>query len=300
MNWASIPGGARLQRAWRRQHLSKRFIDLGAAMYDRDRHRLVSYQTVRPNLVLIGAQKAGTTSLAHYLSWSPSIHVSSPMKEPGFFIFEEWARKYWASRGRDYSSVRELLRHGMLHGYQGERWFCDASTYYTTASRAEDYRIGETLAAAGAKVLYSVRNPFARMISNYNHVRDRVSESFNELLVLDSSLLVTSLYHRQLSSILEFVPREDVEVIVFEEFVADPQATLDRIAGFLDVERIVPSSGFPVRNKTEGKIDHQFSEENFERLSLAVRDDVAAFEQLLGRPLPWDLSAERWVARSAQ
>ena len=39
-----------------------------------------------PNLVVIGAQKAGTTSLYHCLNSHSQIFMSSPIKEPGYFM----------------------------------------------------------------------------------------------------------------------------------------------------------------------------------------------------------------------
>ena len=40
-----------------------------------------------PNLFVIGAAKAGTTSLQHYLAQHPEIYMS-PVKEPNFFAFD--------------------------------------------------------------------------------------------------------------------------------------------------------------------------------------------------------------------
>ncbi len=40
-----------------------------------------------PNFFIVGAQKAGTTSLYHYLNQHPQIYMS-PIKEPFFFDHE--------------------------------------------------------------------------------------------------------------------------------------------------------------------------------------------------------------------
>jgi hypothetical protein len=42
---------------------------------------------VRPNFFLVGAPKAGTTSLYHYLRQHPQIYMS-PIKEPNYFASE--------------------------------------------------------------------------------------------------------------------------------------------------------------------------------------------------------------------
>jgi hypothetical protein len=40
-----------------------------------------------PNFFIVGAQKAGTTSLYHYLNQHPQVYMS-PIKEPFFFDHE--------------------------------------------------------------------------------------------------------------------------------------------------------------------------------------------------------------------
>ena len=41
-----------------------------------------------PNFFIVGAPKAGTTSLYHYLESHPDIFMS-PIKEPNFFSYDE-------------------------------------------------------------------------------------------------------------------------------------------------------------------------------------------------------------------
>ena len=43
-----------------------------------------------PNFIVIGAAKAGTTSLYHYLQQHPQVYMS-PIKEPRFFCLENQA-----------------------------------------------------------------------------------------------------------------------------------------------------------------------------------------------------------------
>ena len=46
-----------------------------------------------PNFLIIGAAKAGTTSLYHYLAQHPQIYMS-PVKEPNFFAFDGTRPRY--------------------------------------------------------------------------------------------------------------------------------------------------------------------------------------------------------------
>jgi Sulfotransferase domain len=61
----------------------------------------------RPSFFLLGASKAGTTSLHYYLAQHPDILMSDP-KEPAFFRleYERGADWYWATYFRRYSGQR--------------------------------------------------------------------------------------------------------------------------------------------------------------------------------------------------
>ncbi len=68
---------------------------------------------VLPNFFIVGAPKAGTTSLYHYLGQHPDVYMS-PVKEPNYFAQEirlgnvsaQW--QDWAER--EYDSLQLYLR----------------------------------------------------------------------------------------------------------------------------------------------------------------------------------------------
>ncbi|MDX1394802.1 MAG: sulfotransferase domain-containing protein, partial [Gemmatimonadota bacterium] len=105
-----------------------------------------------PNLLVIGAMNAGTTSLYHYLRLHPEIHMSTP-KELTFFA-DEWN---WP-RGLDWYASH----FDPSFAVNGE-----ASPLYTTYPECPEIaeRIGRNL--PDVKLLYLVRDPIARMISQY-------------------------------------------------------------------------------------------------------------------------------------
>ena len=57
-----------------------------------------------PNFVIIGAQKSGTTSLYEYLRAHPDVFMSSPLKEPGYFLGPDVVPQFWKRRGIDVAS----------------------------------------------------------------------------------------------------------------------------------------------------------------------------------------------------
>ena len=69
----------------------------------------------RPTFFLLGASKAGTTSLHYYLAQHPGILMSDP-KEPAYFRleYERGADWYWRTYFRRYAGQRVRRRMGHL------------------------------------------------------------------------------------------------------------------------------------------------------------------------------------------
>ena len=109
-----------------------------------------------PNFFVVGAQKAGTTSLYHYLDQHPDVFMS-PAKEPFFFDHEldpsgtvikhEFGRRSLARNPR-FANIAEYLT--LFEGVQGETAVGEASPLYIyapgTASRIKRYSPGAKIA----------------------------------------------------------------------------------------------------------------------------------------------------------
>src|SRR4029079_2322923 len=103
-----------------------------------------------PTFIVIGAMKAGTTSLARYLGEHPDVFVCSP-KEPQFFIES-------GTWDRGVAWYRELFAGGRDSIARGE-----ASTDYSKLPRHGGVvdRIAEV--APEARIVYLVRDPIERI-----------------------------------------------------------------------------------------------------------------------------------------
>ena len=109
-----------------------------------------------PDFVIIGAMKCGTSTLQAQLSAQPGIFMCEP-KEPNFFSDDE----IWS---RGVSWYESLFRDAQAGSLMGE-----ASTHYTklphhpmTVDRMRRH-------LPDARLIYMVRDPFARMVSHYLH-----------------------------------------------------------------------------------------------------------------------------------
>jgi hypothetical protein len=180
----------------------------------------------QPNyFFIIGAMKAGTTSLFKYLADHPQVYAS-PRKEPRIF--------------RDPSALarRRAAFSELFEGRTDEPWCFEASTAYTKFPRISGVprRIAEV--APHARFVYLVRNPVERVWSHYVHnlAHGREKASFAEALTSRKQYLDISRYHMQLSQYLDVYPRDRVLVQVFEEMTQDPSATVRAIAAFLDID----------------------------------------------------------------
>jgi hypothetical protein len=193
---------------------------------------------------LIGAMKAGTSSIYNHLAAHPSIYAA-PRKEPRFFSNPHPTRD-------EVAAYRALFA-----GRTDEAWAFEASTAYTKYPMLPGVadRIYKVL--PDARFIYVVRDPVERICSAYLHncAEGREHRSLQDAL-WDASreYLNVSRYHMQISEYLRIFPRERLLVLVFEEFVADVDATLDRVARFLDLEDAFAPVGVASRyNETAKK-----------------------------------------------
>src|SRR4051794_34967159 len=109
-----------------------------------------------PNFLIIGAAKAGTTSLYHYLRQHPDVYMST-IKEPNYFCFEEQLPEY--------APVRTLAEYeSLFDGASSQPAVGEASTQYLN-SAAAPRRIANIL--PNVRLIVSLRNPADRAYSSY-------------------------------------------------------------------------------------------------------------------------------------
>lgn len=205
--------------------------------------------TRKPDFIIIGAAKAGTTSLHHHLSRHPSIFMSTP-KEPSFFAFDE---RY--ARGADwYLSLFENA---------GEKQLCgEASTNYTNwplYSHTVE-RMHELL--PDAKFIYIMRHPVDRAYSHYLQLIDNVraedssykfTDTFEQHIEKDDSVLQSSNYMLQINKFLEYYPRENFLFLFFEDFIQNQELTLQQIFRFLNLDVHIDMGAHKKDNENRAK-----------------------------------------------
>lgn len=203
---------------------------------------------VRPNLILAGAARSGTTVLAESLARHPSIFMSRP-KEVHFLAHAGMTPDYrapgdeavMASIITDPACFFDLYR-GASEPYRTEGSVTTLYWPQRTIPNIEQYCEPDT------KVICILREPVARAYSAFLYLRSRGDEPFE--LMADALAAETeridsgyhhmwhyeamSRYHEQLPAFVDTFG-DRLHLIVFEEFRQDPAAELERLCRFLDL-----------------------------------------------------------------
>lgn len=221
----------------------------------------------RPNFFLVGAPKAGTTSLYHYLNQHPQIYMS-PVKEPCYFAsevrLEHFSPEFEASARKTSRQLSEYLAGPMSGADPGgivEDWedyltlFKNVTSETAIGEASVCYLWSPTAAAnirsriPAAKIFMILRDPAERAFSQYLHYaadglvkwpfRKQIESSarntrreFNTLY----PFLEYGLYYEQVKVYLDLFPSAHVRIYLYEESWNDPQRFLNAIFEYLNVD----------------------------------------------------------------
>ncbi len=178
-----------------------------------------------PGLVLLGAPKSGTTTLAAWWDEQPQ-GFTAPEKEVGFFTVEWW-------RGIDWYA-------GRFAGARPDQVGCDASPGYLYDPRALD-RLAQVLPDARLAVV--LREPVSRVWSHwtYNAALGIEPRDFDQVLREESadewrtppgfpiSYLHGSHYQQVLQDVVDRCGRERLLVLFTDDLRRDPAGTFARL-----------------------------------------------------------------------
>lgn len=178
-----------------------------------------------PNFVVIGAMKAGTSSLWQYLKGHPQVFMAA-QKEPQYFC----AHRNW-NRGQEW--YESLFREAGSAIAVGE-----ASTVYTKYPVHAGVPERMARVIPEAQLIYLVRDPIERIRSHYEHVLGLGSENRPvEVAVLEDSKYVNcSRYAFQVVRYLEWFSRDQLLIVTSEDLLNDRRATMGRVFGFLGID----------------------------------------------------------------
>jgi hypothetical protein len=198
-----------------------------------------------PNFLIIGAMRAGTTTLFQDLETHPDIFMPEN-KEPAFLCHTRTDRP------------TVLGRYGRLFQNAAPHQLCaEASTAYT---KLPDWpgvpAYAKDICGPDLKMVYIVREPIARARSAHHHdisKRD-VALPIDRAMREVPRFLDYSRYAMQLDAWLESFPPEQIYVLRFEDYVADRESWARRVCAFLGIDpAALPKPSDEVFNQTANR-----------------------------------------------
>lgn len=220
-----------------------------------------------PDFLIIGAAKAGTTTLYHALTLHPQVFMPE-LKEPCFFSDEE----KW-SLGMGW--YRSLFQNASPDQVCGE-----ASTNYTRWPHSADAAARIADHCSHVKLIYMLRHPVERAYSHYGHrMRKGVSMTFEEALQVRGEYLDCSRYMTQIERYLRFFERERFHFVLLEDLQHRPGEVVASCVRFLGLPEM-PLRQVPVANTRSDFVAHRRSTALFSRIK------GVACGRLLARCIP--------------
>lgn len=250
-----------------------------------------------PNLLVIGAQRAGTSSIYRYLGSHPDV-APSLRKEVEYFstrmsMGERWYRAHFPLVRRPqvaFEATPDYLLHPL------------------SAARAK-------ATIPDVKAVALLRSPITRAFSQYQHQRRLNKEDlpFTEALEREPARIAGDLeklasdpdhagvevrihgymergrYAPQLERWIEALGRDRLHVIRTEDLWADPVATYTGLLDFLGLRHVMPEAfeNFSYVPETGDRAEKSMSIEAETYLRDHLAPEIAAVERLLGRDMGW-------------
>jgi hypothetical protein len=203
----------------------------------------------RPDFMVIGAPKAGTTALHAALAQHPGVFTSQP-KEPKFWLCDGAPPPAWTGPGDRHSQQEWIWRQreytALFEPAGADQLRCESTPFYLWSSGAHR-RIAESL--PDAKLIAVVRDPIDRAYSNWMHLWSdglEVEADFETAFHLQDERVAAGwapfwryrelgLYGEQLEHLFSYVDPARVLVMRYRDIVDDPGAAVDRTCRFLGI-----------------------------------------------------------------
>ncbi len=243
------------------------------------------------DFLIVGAQKCGTTALAHFLRQHPGIHVAgSTLDEQRSLHFFD--RDHYFGRGSpDYAEYHREFHPRDPTQTVGE---CTPAYIYYNQAPTRIWQYNPNI-----KLIAVLRNPVERAFSNWNMERQRGSEDldFHPACLLErkrghAALPLQDLVHayaargfyaHQVRRLMQHFPDEQLLFLKYEQFQQDPLTAINKICRFLGVATLkhIASENVHKRSYARGITDQEH-----ELLFQLFEKDIEALQRLLD----WDCS----------
>jgi len=239
--------------------------------------------------IIVGAQRSGTTYLYNILNEHPEICMARP-------VFPE--PKYFMNKSINELDITEYYKKYFSHCISNNHVLGEKSTSYY--EREESAQLISAL-LPDCKIIYLLRNPVDRAISNYffslnNGLENRsLEEVFIDNVapppVIDNTVSVNPFdyhsrgeYEKHLIIYLKYFKKEQLKVLVFEDFIGNIKK-IQKLYNFLNADNNFCPSGIK-RIVRPSKKAHNIPNNVIFRLVEHYRESLSSLEELLNKDFP--------------
>lgn len=191
-----------------------------------------------PNFLIIGVQKAGTTSIYNYLVEHPQVFMSR-IKETNF-LEQNWLELPEGKRNKngivtieDYARLFEPVTDEIAIGEASPNYLFHDKT---AAARIKQY-------VPEAKLIAVLRNPVERAYSDYlMHLRDSINGGVKTSFATQidraekSFIIRKGFYAQGLKHFYQEFPKEQIKVCLYDDLVRDSQEFMRDFYRFIGVD----------------------------------------------------------------
>lgn len=252
---------------------------------------MIFKQNLKLDFAIVGAQKAGTTALHHFLSKHPKI-IFGKVKELHYFdddtMFDSKNREI---NNRNLSKLFERFQCSKKGVLKGDA--TPITMFYPNAIE----RLGNH--NPKIKVICILRNPVDRAYSNWKMEvsRNREELSFEEAILQESkrvadketlrtfSYFERGLYCRQIRNLITSFGYENCLFLKHEDLLNDHNKTLDEVFNFLSLESLRVEK----QKIHESSSDQKMTLQTRSKLKELYFDEIQEIEKILN----WDLAT--WI-----
>ena len=259
---------------------------------------------VMPNFLVIGAAKAGTTSVYEYLKQHPQIWMS-PLKETNFFALEGETLNFRGPGDQDYinrfsiTKIEDYIN--LFQGVSNQIAIGEASPLYLYSPKAPE-RIRHY--TPDTKIIIILRNPVDRAYSSFLHlIRDGREQirNFAQALQEEEERIRSNwehiwhykqlgFYYVQLNRYFNTFYKQQIRVYLFEDLMTNPIFRLEDIFKFIGVnEEVIPDisvkHNVSVISKDKAPTELLLRLQVRRRLVEVYREDISKLQHLLQRDL---------------
>jgi len=187
-----------------------------------------------PNFIIIGAKKAGTTSLYNYCNEHPEIFMSQ-MKELRYFGFDNTNPEHRKKVPKLYPITTLDEYKAQFNKVTNEKAIGEASPSYLQNSFAAP-NIKKHI--PNALLIVSLRNPVDRAYSDYQmNVRHGIeTEDIKSAFNASKNWVKAGLYYDQLKKYYDLFGPEKIKVILFDDLTKNSLDVMKGVFGFLQVD----------------------------------------------------------------